>query len=54
MSHIPRSRGSLTASLLGLRVLRLVDPHHVAAVAQNGLASITAIQSLAGDDAVDF
>lgn len=45
---------SLTASLLGLGGIRLLNPHHVATVAQDGLARVTALQSLAGDDTVDL
>lgn len=44
----------LTASLLRLRILRLVDLYHLATLAKWVLSRLAMIQGLAGNDAVDF
>lgn len=43
----------LTAALLLLRILRLADIHHLAALTQRVLRRVP-LDSLAGDDAVNF
>lgn len=44
----------LTASLLRLRILRLVDLYHLTTFAKWVLSRLAVIQGLAGNDAVDF
>lgn len=50
---VARRAVGLTAALLRLRILRLANLHHLAALSQRVLSRV-AVKGLAGHDAIDF